>query len=152
MQEDKWCCKRCPFPDIRHHNCVHGASRALFPMCLTFWLCLAFLIPTVPHIFKIYGRIICSTQAQCGLACLPEAYKKRRNHVGRGNSPYINGGKGDTLAQKSHESPPPLSCKKKHVSRLIDGADETVCVYLQAAGPSVALGGTGERSTHEAVC
>eukprot|EP00983_Pelagomonas_calceolata_P107985 1159404-Pelagomonas_calceolata.AAC.12 len=31
---------------------------------------------------------------------------------GRGKSPYINKGKGDTLAQKSRESPPPQSYKK----------------------------------------
>eukprot|EP00983_Pelagomonas_calceolata_P084146 1156303-Pelagomonas_calceolata.AAC.4 len=34
--------------------------------------------------------------------------KEKKNYVGRGNSPYINLGKGDTLAQKSRESPPPL--------------------------------------------
>eukprot|EP00983_Pelagomonas_calceolata_P046297 1140095-Pelagomonas_calceolata.AAC.4 len=34
-------------------------------------------------------------------------------YVGRGNSPYINQGKGDTLAQKSRESPSPRSYKKK---------------------------------------
>eukprot|EP00983_Pelagomonas_calceolata_P089170 1157285-Pelagomonas_calceolata.AAC.5 len=37
--------------------------------------------------------------------------KKKKNHVGRGNSPYINKGKGDTLTQKSLETPPPQSCK-----------------------------------------
>eukprot|EP00983_Pelagomonas_calceolata_P010676 345612-Pelagomonas_calceolata.AAC.1 len=33
--------------------------------------------------------------------------KGKKNYVGRGNSPYINQGKRDTLAQKSRESPPP---------------------------------------------
>eukprot|EP00983_Pelagomonas_calceolata_P088061 1157111-Pelagomonas_calceolata.AAC.1 len=33
--------------------------------------------------------------------------------LGTGNSPYINQGKGDILAQKSRESPPPQSYKKK---------------------------------------
>eukprot|EP00983_Pelagomonas_calceolata_P040982 1137844-Pelagomonas_calceolata.AAC.1 len=39
--------------------------------------------------------------------------KEKKNNVGRGNSPYINEGKGDTLAQKSRGSPPPRSYKKK---------------------------------------
>eukprot|EP00983_Pelagomonas_calceolata_P011856 380684-Pelagomonas_calceolata.AAC.1 len=39
--------------------------------------------------------------------------KEKKNYVGRGNSPYINQKKGDTLAQKSRESPPPQSYKKK---------------------------------------
>eukprot|EP00983_Pelagomonas_calceolata_P132321 1161858-Pelagomonas_calceolata.AAC.5 len=33
--------------------------------------------------------------------------KEKKSYVGRGNSPYINSGKGDTLAQKSRESPRP---------------------------------------------
>eukprot|EP00983_Pelagomonas_calceolata_P071663 1151356-Pelagomonas_calceolata.AAC.3 len=33
--------------------------------------------------------------------------KEKKNYVGRGNSPYINQGKEDTLAEKSFESPPP---------------------------------------------
>eukprot|EP00983_Pelagomonas_calceolata_P060263 1146296-Pelagomonas_calceolata.AAC.1 len=39
--------------------------------------------------------------------------KKKRNYVARGNSPYINSGKGDTLAQKSREPPPPQSYKEE---------------------------------------
>eukprot|EP00983_Pelagomonas_calceolata_P033195 1039490-Pelagomonas_calceolata.AAC.1 len=42
--------------------------------------------------------------------------KEKENYVlrlvGRGNSPCINQGEGDTLAQKTRESPPPRSCKK----------------------------------------
>eukprot|EP00983_Pelagomonas_calceolata_P086293 1156727-Pelagomonas_calceolata.AAC.4 len=32
--------------------------------------------------------------------------ERKKNYVGVGNSPYINQGEGDTLAQKSRESPP----------------------------------------------
>eukprot|EP00983_Pelagomonas_calceolata_P004595 149500-Pelagomonas_calceolata.AAC.1 len=39
--------------------------------------------------------------------------KDKNNHLGGGSTPYINQGKGDTLAQKSHESSPPQSCKIK---------------------------------------
>eukprot|EP00983_Pelagomonas_calceolata_P056054 1144425-Pelagomonas_calceolata.AAC.1 len=42
-----------------------------------------------------------------------EKKKKKKNYADRGNSPYINQGKGDTLAQKSRESPPPPR-RKKH--------------------------------------
>eukprot|EP00983_Pelagomonas_calceolata_P070835 1150942-Pelagomonas_calceolata.AAC.2 len=38
---------------------------------------------------------------------------EKKTYVGRGNSPNINKGKGDTLAQKSLESPPPRSYEKK---------------------------------------
>eukprot|EP00967_Tisochrysis_lutea_P024871 scaffold28567_cov21-Tisochrysis_lutea.AAC.1 len=34
-------------------------------------------------------------------------------YVGKGNSPYINEGKGVILAQKSHKSPPPQSLRQK---------------------------------------
>eukprot|EP00983_Pelagomonas_calceolata_P114353 1160087-Pelagomonas_calceolata.AAC.6 len=42
---------------------------------------------------------------------------QRKKYVGRGNYPYINQVKGDTLAQKSlfwlsRESPSPQNCKK----------------------------------------
>eukprot|EP00983_Pelagomonas_calceolata_P074153 1152439-Pelagomonas_calceolata.AAC.4 len=37
--------------------------------------------------------------------------ERKKNYVGRENSPYINSGKGDTLAPKSRESPPPQSYK-----------------------------------------
>eukprot|EP00983_Pelagomonas_calceolata_P036922 1134947-Pelagomonas_calceolata.AAC.1 len=33
--------------------------------------------------------------------------ERKKNYVGRGNSPYTNKGKGDTLAQRSRESSPP---------------------------------------------
>eukprot|EP00967_Tisochrysis_lutea_P103427 scaffold156144_cov17-Tisochrysis_lutea.AAC.2 len=49
---------------------------------------------------------------QCGCS------KKTENNVSRGNSPYVNEGKGGTLAQKSHESPPP----QLHILPLIVGA------------------------------
>eukprot|EP00983_Pelagomonas_calceolata_P074831 1152719-Pelagomonas_calceolata.AAC.1 len=41
--------------------------------------------------------------------------------VGRGNSPYINLGKGDTLAQKSRESPPPRSYKTENTNGDLEG-------------------------------
>eukprot|EP00983_Pelagomonas_calceolata_P017698 556432-Pelagomonas_calceolata.AAC.2 len=37
--------------------------------------------------------------------------KKKKNYKGGGNPLYINSGKGDTLAQKSRESPPTQSYK-----------------------------------------
>eukprot|EP00983_Pelagomonas_calceolata_P008023 261402-Pelagomonas_calceolata.AAC.5 len=46
---------------------------------------------------------------------------KRTKHIGRGNSPHIKSGKEDALAQKSHESPPPQSCKTEGASRDLDG-------------------------------
>eukprot|EP00983_Pelagomonas_calceolata_P038534 1136819-Pelagomonas_calceolata.AAC.3 len=39
--------------------------------------------------------------------------KEKKKYIGRRVSPYISSGKGDTLAQKSRESPSPRSCKKK---------------------------------------
>eukprot|EP00983_Pelagomonas_calceolata_P081261 1155503-Pelagomonas_calceolata.AAC.2 len=45
--------------------------------------------------------------------------EKKKNYAGRGNSPYINQGQKDTLAQqKSRESPPPVQHR-----RLRDRAD-----------------------------
>eukprot|EP00983_Pelagomonas_calceolata_P006434 211595-Pelagomonas_calceolata.AAC.1 len=40
---------------------------------------------------------------------------KEKNYVGRGNSPYINLGKGGTLAQKSRESLPSKQRKEGQV-------------------------------------
>eukprot|EP00983_Pelagomonas_calceolata_P011725 377843-Pelagomonas_calceolata.AAC.1 len=40
--------------------------------------------------------------------------KETKNYIGRGSSPYINSGKGDALAQKSCESPPPRRLQKEH--------------------------------------
>eukprot|EP00983_Pelagomonas_calceolata_P067773 1149616-Pelagomonas_calceolata.AAC.2 len=42
----------------------------------------------------------------CELSSWARSGKEKKNYVGRGNSPYIKSGKGDTLAQKSRESPP----------------------------------------------
>eukprot|EP00983_Pelagomonas_calceolata_P015809 501139-Pelagomonas_calceolata.AAC.8 len=36
----------------------------------------------------------------------PAPRKKKKNYVSRGNSPYINQGKGDALAQKSLDPAP----------------------------------------------
>eukprot|EP00983_Pelagomonas_calceolata_P061174 1146715-Pelagomonas_calceolata.AAC.1 len=47
--------------------------------------------------------------------------KEKKNYVGRGNSPYINQGKGDTLAQKSRESPPPQSYKEEKANVDLEG-------------------------------
>eukprot|EP00983_Pelagomonas_calceolata_P039390 1137165-Pelagomonas_calceolata.AAC.1 len=41
--------------------------------------------------------------------------------AGRGKSPYINKGKGDTLAQRSCESPPPQCCKTESANGDLEG-------------------------------
>eukprot|EP00983_Pelagomonas_calceolata_P132157 1161840-Pelagomonas_calceolata.AAC.20 len=46
---------------------------------------------------------------------------EENNGVGRGASLYINLGKGDTLAQKSRESPPPHSYRRKRACRDLEG-------------------------------
>eukprot|EP00983_Pelagomonas_calceolata_P013155 420290-Pelagomonas_calceolata.AAC.2 len=42
--------------------------------------------------------------------------KEKKYYVGRGGSPYINQGKGNALAQKSRESPPPRMCARLNVN------------------------------------
>eukprot|EP00983_Pelagomonas_calceolata_P058869 1145668-Pelagomonas_calceolata.AAC.2 len=41
--------------------------------------------------------------------------KEKKNHAGKGNSPYINYGKGFMLARKSREPPPPESKREASV-------------------------------------
>eukprot|EP00983_Pelagomonas_calceolata_P050168 1141837-Pelagomonas_calceolata.AAC.1 len=71
---------------------------------------------------KTRSRSACTTswqeqvlgaEAKVGAAHESLPQNEKQNYVGRGNSPYINKGKGDTLAQKSLESPPPRSYKKR---------------------------------------
>eukprot|EP00983_Pelagomonas_calceolata_P009416 304901-Pelagomonas_calceolata.AAC.1 len=61
---------------------------------------------------------------------------KKKNYVGRGDSPCINEGKGDTLsmalAQKSCESPPPQNCNLKGA----DGDLEARQVLVQSFSSS----------------
>eukprot|EP00983_Pelagomonas_calceolata_P124957 1161164-Pelagomonas_calceolata.AAC.4 len=47
-------------------------------------------------------------------------------YVCRGNFPYVNQGKGDTLAQKSHEPPPPQRCKIKSANGDLEGMPYSV--------------------------
>eukprot|EP00983_Pelagomonas_calceolata_P061557 1146873-Pelagomonas_calceolata.AAC.1 len=47
--------------------------------------------------------------------------KEKKNYVGRGNSPYINQGKGDTLAQKSLEPPPSTKLQKEESNGDLEG-------------------------------
>eukprot|EP00983_Pelagomonas_calceolata_P067674 1149563-Pelagomonas_calceolata.AAC.4 len=58
--------------------------------------------------------------------------QKRKNYAGRGNSTYINLGKGDTLAQKSCESPSPQSFKTESAH-----GDLEVCGYTEQNGHEV---------------
>eukprot|EP00983_Pelagomonas_calceolata_P009322 301344-Pelagomonas_calceolata.AAC.1 len=52
----------------------------------------------------------------------------------RGSSPCVNGGKGDTLAQKSHEAPPPQGYRPKE-SLIFLLADLFSNAVLQARSP-----------------
>eukprot|EP00983_Pelagomonas_calceolata_P008116 263541-Pelagomonas_calceolata.AAC.3 len=47
--------------------------------------------------------------------------EREKNYIGRGNSPYMNEGKGHTLAQKSCESPPPQSYKTGNANEDLEG-------------------------------
>eukprot|EP00983_Pelagomonas_calceolata_P043685 1138996-Pelagomonas_calceolata.AAC.2 len=53
--------------------------------------------------------------------CPYKPKKERETYVDRGNSPYITKGKGNTLAQKSHEPPPPQSYKTKNANGDLEG-------------------------------
>eukprot|EP00983_Pelagomonas_calceolata_P042040 1138316-Pelagomonas_calceolata.AAC.1 len=46
----------------------------------------------------------------------PNPLKEKEDFGGRGNSPNINSEKGDTLAQKGRDSPPPQSYKTGRAS------------------------------------
>eukprot|EP00983_Pelagomonas_calceolata_P121411 1160798-Pelagomonas_calceolata.AAC.7 len=52
---------------------------------------------------------------------LGEGLEEQKVDLGRGNSPYINQGKGDTLAQKSHEPPPPQRYKEEKANGDLEG-------------------------------
>eukprot|EP00983_Pelagomonas_calceolata_P064053 1147959-Pelagomonas_calceolata.AAC.1 len=45
----------------------------------------------------------------------------KENNVGRRNSPFIDHGKGVTLAQKSHESPPPQGYRPVSANGDLEG-------------------------------
>eukprot|EP00983_Pelagomonas_calceolata_P080139 1155016-Pelagomonas_calceolata.AAC.3 len=51
--------------------------------------------------------------------------KEKGNLVGRGNPSYINGGKGDTLAQESREPPPSQNYKSKSANGDLGGIRST---------------------------
>eukprot|EP00983_Pelagomonas_calceolata_P131809 1161812-Pelagomonas_calceolata.AAC.2 len=48
-----------------------------------------------------------SAPRQISWQCEKEKKRKMLNYIGRGSSPYINKGKGDTLAQNGREPSPP---------------------------------------------
>eukprot|EP00983_Pelagomonas_calceolata_P006297 208488-Pelagomonas_calceolata.AAC.2 len=68
----------------------------------------------------------------------------KENYVGRGNSPYINQGKGDTLARKSGESPPPQRCANCGHHRA---TKQKVLMGIRTAAGSSRLQNLAVRST-----
>eukprot|EP00983_Pelagomonas_calceolata_P056793 1144765-Pelagomonas_calceolata.AAC.1 len=73
----------------------------------------------------------------------PGMMQRKKNCGGRGNSPHIRKerkeelrgrGKGDTLAQRSRESPPPQSCKTESANGDLEGYCST---GLLLAAPGV---------------
>eukprot|EP00983_Pelagomonas_calceolata_P058348 1145447-Pelagomonas_calceolata.AAC.7 len=85
-----------------------------------------FFIPASIQV-SAWSRTSSLCTSQCWACAQKEKKKKRKkrkekkNYVGRGNSPYINEGKGDTLSQKIHETPPPQSCKTESVNGDLEG-------------------------------
>eukprot|EP00983_Pelagomonas_calceolata_P090620 1157443-Pelagomonas_calceolata.AAC.7 len=56
--------------------------------------------------------------------------REKKSYVGRGNVPYNNQGKGDTLDQKSHKSPPPQSYKAENDSGGQEGSRKNSRTWL----------------------
>eukprot|EP00983_Pelagomonas_calceolata_P053207 1143202-Pelagomonas_calceolata.AAC.13 len=60
----------------------------------------------------------------------PMKRKQKKNYIGRESSPYINLGKGDTLAQTSRDPPPPQGYRTENAIGDLEG-----CWKLPPPGP-----------------
>eukprot|EP00983_Pelagomonas_calceolata_P074258 1152486-Pelagomonas_calceolata.AAC.2 len=54
--------------------------------------------------------------------------RKRKNHVGSENTPYINQGKGDTLAERATSLPHQRGKGKKKRKRKVYASQEAACI------------------------
>eukprot|EP00983_Pelagomonas_calceolata_P119024 1160563-Pelagomonas_calceolata.AAC.1 len=68
----------------------------------------------------LWWRGLTALLSQC-VSLRKRKEKLRTTLVGSGNSPDINKGKGDTLARKSRESPPPHSCEVRNADGDLEG-------------------------------